>query len=107
MLESKLIVLYRLEPGCLGPDGMEHIQIFCDLAQQMLASLDTATCQWFLEPRYNKQLDEMAYCLANNMLSREQATKFMVRFGDDLEQAQEAFEDKLTLLINQYLSRKG
>ncbi|WP_144207556.1 hypothetical protein [Shewanella donghaensis] len=106
MLDSKLIVLYRLEPGCLGPDGVDHIEIFCNLAQQSLASLDTDTCQWFLEPRHNKQLDEMAYCLGDKMLTRTQASKFLSSFSGDLEQAQEAFEDQLTDLINQYIARK-
>ena len=28
MVNSKMVVLYRLEPGCLGPDGIDHIEIF-------------------------------------------------------------------------------
>ncbi|GIU54107.1 hypothetical protein [Shewanella sp. KT0246] len=107
MFDNKLIVLYRLEPGCLGPDGTDHIETFCNLAQQALAAFDTDSCQWFLEPRFNKQLNEMAYCLANKMLTREQAAKYLARLGDDLEQVQESFEDKLTLLINQYIARKS
>ncbi|ARD22406.1 MULTISPECIES: hypothetical protein [Shewanella] len=107
MFDNKLIVLYRLEPGCLGPDGIEHIDTFCQLAQQTLANLDTETCQWFLEPRFDKKRDEMAYCLANKMLTRAQAAKYLHRFGQDLELVQETFEDKLTLLINQYIARKS
>ena len=107
MFDNKLIVLYRLEPGCLGPDGIDHIDTFCTLAQQTLAAYDTDSCQWLLEPRYNKQLDEMAYCLANKMLTRVQAAKYLARFGHDLEQVQEVFEDKLTHLINQYIARKS
>ena len=29
--EKKLMVLFRLEAGCLGPDGKDHIDKFIDL----------------------------------------------------------------------------
>ena len=41
-------VIYRLEPGCLGPDGAQYITEFCQFAQPLVSShaLLMASIQW-------------------------------------------------------------
>ena len=33
MSNLQLAVIYRVEPGCLGPEGAAHIEGFCQFAQ--------------------------------------------------------------------------
>ncbi|MFT6125489.1 MAG: hypothetical protein ACJAV0_001636 [Shewanella sp.] len=103
---KKLVVLCRLEPGCLGPDGAEHINTFCQVAERALVNLNADVCHWFLAPRLDKSLIEIQYSLAGKVLSRDKAVKFISSFDQDLDDIEERFEDKLTQLINQYIARK-
>ncbi|MFT6898769.1 MAG: hypothetical protein ACJA13_003196, partial [Paraglaciecola sp.] len=37
-LYKKLTVTFRVEPGCLGPDGISHIEAFCKFAKREVAN---------------------------------------------------------------------
>lgn len=104
---TKLVILYRLEPGCLGPDGVDHIATFCQLAERALVHLNADICQWFLAPRFDKSLIEFQYSLAGKVLSHDKAVKFVASFDQQLDVIEAQFEDKLTQLINQYIARKA
>ncbi|MGX9463184.1 hypothetical protein ACWXWU_18390 [Shewanella sp. A14] len=103
---KKLVILCRLEPGCLGPDGVDHIDTFCQISERALANLNADVCHWFIAPRFDKSLVEMQYSLAGKVLSRDKAVKFIGSFEQDLDLIEERFENKLTQLINQYIARK-
>ena len=103
---QKLLILFRLEPGCLGPDGVDHIETFCQLAERTLANLNADVCQWFISPRFDKSFVEIQYSLAGKVLPRDKAIKFVQSFEQNLDTIEERFEDKLTQLINQYIARK-
>ncbi|QIR14618.1 hypothetical protein [Shewanella aestuarii] len=106
-LDDKLVILFRLEPGCLGPDGLEHIEVFCNIAERALQSLNQSVCRWRLTPRYDKSLDEVQYSLAGKVLPLDKAIKYLQACHTEHSQLMGAFEDKLTQLINQYLDRKA
>lgn len=36
--ERKIRLMYRVEPGCLGPDGANHIEDFCRFANKHIKS---------------------------------------------------------------------
>ncbi|QYJ77065.1 MULTISPECIES: hypothetical protein [Shewanella] len=101
-----LQIHHRLEPGCLGPDGVNHVEAFCRLAQEAMKQVSPGICRWQLEPRYDKRLAEMSYFLGAKQLTREQAGKYLQLFGEDIDSFEERFHDKLTQLIHQYLARK-
>jgi hypothetical protein len=105
--DNKLVILFRLEPGCLGPDGIEHIEVFCAIAERALQSLNQQVCRWQLTPRYDKSLDEVQYSLAGKVLPLDKAVKYLQACDTELSQLMEHFEDKLAQLINQYLDRKA
>jgi len=105
-VSNKLVILYRLEPGCLGPDGIDHIEVFCHIAQKALQSLNAEICQWQLTPRFDKNLDETQYSLAGKMLTKDKAIKYVQACDAELSQLEEFFQDKLTELINKYVARK-
>ncbi|MFT7561913.1 MAG: hypothetical protein ACI93R_003845 [Flavobacteriales bacterium] len=56
---KKLSVTYRVESGCLGPEGEARITEFCIFAQSELQSLDSDYVVWHIEPRADKLLPEM------------------------------------------------
>jgi hypothetical protein len=103
---KKLVVLCRIEPGCLGPDGVDHINAFCQVAERTLVNLNADVCHWFLAPRFDKNVIEIQYSLAGKVLSRDKALKFIASFEQNLDEIEGRFEDKLTQLINQYIARK-
>lgn len=107
MPEHRIVsVLCRIEPGCLGPDGREHIEAFCALAQQAMKHFVADVVTWTLVPRYDKTLPEMEYSVANKSLSRAQVIQYFNTLGQDVDTFEETFNDKLTAFINLYIARK-
>jgi len=105
--QLQLTLLARLEPGCLGPDGLKHIESFCVLAQKSVQSLAPGVCSWHLVPRYDKTLPELEFSVANKQLSREQADRFLEVFELEIDSLEERFHTKMAQLINQFLARQG
>ncbi len=101
----KLTVLCRVEPGCLGPDGKDHIEEFCDFAQTQVASIDSDFVIWNLVPRYDKTLPEMEYKISDKTLSHDKAAKYLTIFKKNLDEFEEHLNEKLSQLIDQYLGR--
>ena len=75
--ERKLTVLFRVEPGSLGPDGSEEAQLFCDQSQQQLAALDADFIHWQIIPRFDKTQPELEYKVGNKRLVRSQAAQYL------------------------------
>lgn len=101
--EKKLMVLFRLEPGCLGPDGKDHIDKFCQLAQQEFESLHSDFVHWDIVPRHDKSLPEMQYKINNKNLSHDKAEKFLNIFHKNLNDFEDQLHKKLAVFIDQYL----
>ncbi len=102
--DKKLSVLFRVEPGCLGPQGSSHIAKFCDEAQQECQSLDADYIIWNVVPRSDKSLPEIQYALADKRISAAQAKKYLALFDKVLDDVENHFDDKLEALIVQFLS---
>ncbi len=103
--EKKLTVVYRVEAGCLGPKGLDHIEGFCGFAQKQVESVDSEFVHWQVIPRYDKNLPEMQYQIGGKTLSQKKAATYLHLFGENLN----AFEDRLnraiSLHIDTYLGR--
>lgn len=100
---KKLFVTYRIEAGCLGPKGNEHIAGFCTYAQSKLGSLASDHMSLSFEPRNDKTLPEMQYTLANKRINHLQAKKYLARFDKIPEGFDDDFSDQLEALINEYM----
>ncbi len=103
--DKKLTVIFRLETGCLGPEGETHIEEFCQLALNKFLSLHSDFLHWGIVPRYDKSLPEMQYVINYKNLSKEQAEKFFALFGVNLGEFEDTLHKKLALLIDQYLGQ--
>ena len=104
-LYKKLSITFRVEPGCLGPDGAEHIDGFCKYAKTKIANTDANCTRWHIVPRYDKALAETEYKTNGKTLNHEQASLYLNAFGKHLEEFEEALQDKLADLIDKYLGR--
>ena len=104
-LYKKLSVTFRVEPGCLGPDGADHIKGFCKFAKKEVLDLDADFVRWVITPRYDKTLAETEYKTNNKRLTRDKAAKYLSVFGKSLDEFEENLQDKLSVLIDQYLGR--
>ena len=103
--ENKLTVLCRVEPGCLGPDGKDHIEGFCRFALTAMTPINSAFVHWIITPRYDKTLPEIQYQLLDRKLSYLQAAKYLETLGQDPDDFATALDEKLASLIEQYLEQ--
>jgi hypothetical protein len=94
--------LCRLEPGCLGPEGVEHIEAFCALAEKEVATIDSDFVHWEMVPRYNKKEAEMQYRIDNKNLSHDKAARYLELFAKDLDEFEQHLHEKLSYLIEHY-----
>lgn len=103
--DDKLALLYRVEPGCLGPTGDRLVDDFCEFARVKLQSLDCEylTCQFV--PRRDKTSPEMQYSIADKKLNHLQAEKYLALFGVSLDEFEDRLNDSLTALINDFMGR--
>ncbi|MBR9727197.1 hypothetical protein ACFOD0_01245 [Shewanella intestini] len=105
-MDRQLTILYRLEPGCLGPDGIDHIEAFCLLVQKAFIKKLQPIYQLNVVPRYDKSLAEIQFSIGNKVLNDDQADAFFNAAGLEQQKIIDGIEDKLTKLINQYIARK-
>ena len=104
-LYKKLTVTFRVEPGCLGPDGAEHVEGFCKFAKKEVSALDADFVRWVITPRYDKSLPETEYKTNNKRLNHQMAEKYLRVFAKNLDEFEGHLQDKLADLIDQYLGR--
>lgn len=103
--DKKLTVLFRVEPGCLGPKGKDYIEDFCHFAGKEFAEVDADFVRWQIVPRYDKSLPETQYLLAGKQLTYSQACKYLALFGKELDDFEMHLNEKLSELIDEHLGR--
>lgn len=104
-LYKKLLVMYRIEPGCLGPQGVEYVEEFCTFAKKKLKNNHGHCLRWVVKPRYDKSLPELEFQIKNNVVSRENAAKYMDSFDIDIDAFEEALEETLADLVDLFFER--
>jgi len=102
--EKKLHVLFRLEPGCLGPKGIDLIEGFCEFANSKISELPYAT--YLFVPRFDKTLPEWEYKINSRNLSNEKVESYLAIFSQVKSHFEEGLEEKVTEYIEIYLNRK-
>jgi hypothetical protein len=102
---KKLMVTYRVEPGCLGPEGATHIRKFCKFAEKGVADVDSDFVRWHIVPRFNKTVSEMRYTVNRKMLTHDKANQYLQMFGKSLDDFEEHLQEKLALLVDDYFER--
>ncbi|WP_420933576.1 hypothetical protein ACOJR9_14145 [Alteromonas sp. A081] len=102
---KKLLVTFRVEPGCLGPQGPDYVEAFCVFAKQKLKNHHSHCLRWAIKPRYDKSLPELEFQFKNNVVSRDNADKYMNSFDIDIDVLEEGLEESLADLIDVFFER--
>ena len=84
-----IMVLYRVEPGCLGPDGKFFIEDFCAYANEAFENVQREHIDWLFVPRHDKSLPEIQYQYRDRNLSRKMAQTLFSMKHIDIEQFEE------------------
>lgn len=102
---KKITAIFRIEPGCLGPEGNKHIEKFCEVARREFTLKDNHFSRWMIVPRHDKSLPELDYMLAQRPLSRDHAARFLELFDQDIDEFEMDAVDLLPEMIDQYFGR--
>ena len=103
--EDKILTLtFRVEPGCLGPDGISQIKDFCQFAQSQLSTSNSNFLLMKVIPRYDKSIPELQYQINNKTLSQSQVTKYLDLFNQDISNIEENFHEEIANLIEEYIA---
>lgn len=100
--EQRLTIVFRVEAGCLGPQGGDHVRPFCTFAQPALAARDAGLIDWQVVPRDDKSEPEIQYLVAGRPLSTDQAGRYLALFGRDRAAFEDDLEGHIAELITRY-----
>lgn len=103
--EQKITVVFRVEPGSLGPTGKDYIDQFCPLAQTAFKTVDADFALWQIIPRHDKSLPELEYKLNGKSLNAAQAEKYLSVFDRHIDALEEHLEENISRLIEKFLGR--
>lgn len=101
--EKKLMVIVRVEPGCLGPDGAEHVEGFCVQAAPELSQIDRHFTSWKIVPRNDRSLPEFEYQVNSKILSSDKTDRYLSMFDRTLEEFENDLNSYLVTMIEDYL----
>jgi len=103
--DKKLTIIFRVEPGCLGPKGDELIEDFCVYSNSHIQSFEAEVINWQIVPRIDKSLEEMQYMLNDKRLSEDKAKRYLNMFNKEISQFEENLHEKIADLIDQFSNR--
>ena len=102
---KKLTIIFRVEPGCLGPEGDKLIEDFCVYSNSHIQDFEAEMINWQILPRNDKSLEEMQYMLNDKRLSEEKAQRYLNMFNKEISQFEESLHEKIADLIDQFSNR--
>lgn len=103
--DKKLTVIFRIESGCLGPQGLSHIDTFCEEALKAFKQLHPTFMSWVITPRHDKSLPELGYSIGNRPLAREHAAKYLQHFDIGIDSFESDVFNQLPEMIDLYFGR--
>ena len=106
MEKTKLDILLRVEPGSLGPDGLDFVEGFCQVAEKAMQQTRGTHFNWEIVPRYDKSLPEITYFINQKRLSDERIEQWLERLGTNMAEMEESSMLAISNLIDRYLGHK-
>lgn len=104
--DRKLSITYRVEAGCLGPNGVNYIIDFCQFAQSTLQAQNSNYIAWNIVYREDKKLAEMEYSVMGRIINHAQTEKYLAVFDTTIDAFEDDLNDQLTTLIHQFVDRE-
>lgn len=106
LTEEKITVLFSVEAGCLGPDGNELVEGFCDIAQNKIEPIESDYVHWIITPRTDKTQPETQFKINGKFLTRDKAEKYLGLFKIDIDELESRLFENITDLVEEYLGRE-
>ncbi len=101
--DKKLTVVFRVEPGCLGPEGAQYIDAFCEYSTQQFKCIDADCVIWKIVPRKDKKLPEVEYFALNKRLNTGQANTYLSVLEKDLDELEGHLHSSLATQIDAFM----
>jgi len=102
---KKLMIHYKMEPGCLGPTGETLIDEYCQYAQKKIDDLNGDFVHWIIEPRNNKSDPEIKYQINGKDLLPAMVERYLAVFGRNVEEFEDQFNERLMDYIDDFMGR--
>lgn len=103
--EKKLTVIFRVESGCLGPQGATEVLRFCPFAQQGMGPVEPDCINWKVIPRTNKTDPEIEFTIGGKLLTDSMAERYLSMFGICKDSLEMNMLDEITNLIDLFMGR--
>ena len=104
---NRLTVTFRIEPGCLGPQGADHVIEFCNMAQLSFSKIEEELIHWEIIPRFDKSLDEIEFKLGNKILNLSQTQKYFNVINKSLNDTEDLLHNKIADLIDEFMQQSS
>ena len=101
--DKRLHLLFRVEPGCLGPTGIDFVEGFCEFAIKKIKA--PVYAHFNFVPRYDKTLPEREYTFANKTLTDSQVSAYLAKFEKEKDDFEEQIDELLAHAIDAYFNR--
>lgn len=103
--QHNFCIFYYIEAGCLGANGAQVVDGFCDFLEKKLNSTHAKLCYWSIQPLSDINLPHFKYVLEDKKLSLEQATRYLEKHQFTLKQFEDDIDDLVIDFIEEYLGR--
>ncbi|MDX1451946.1 MAG: hypothetical protein R3183_05265 [Oleiphilaceae bacterium] len=100
---QKLHLTFRVEPGCLGPDGANYVDDFCAFAQTRFGDIDKEFIRWEITPRNDKSLPETEYRVNEKKLDADKAERYLRALEHNLDEVEDHLHSTLATLIDEFM----
>jgi len=104
--ELDLQLMIRVEPGSLGPDGVDHVEAFCVVAEKVFAKVEFANLSFKVVPRYDKTQAELELFMNKISLPEQRARLVLDKLNVTFEQIEEEVMERISTLIDRFLGHK-
>lgn len=104
--ELDLSLIVRVEPGSLGPDGLNHVESFCVVAEKVFSKVEFANLTFKIVPRYDKTLPELELLMNQLTLPHQRAVMVLDKLNLTYELIEEEVMEHISKLIDRFLGHK-
>ncbi len=101
----KLNINYYIESGCLGAQGEQKIQHYCQFLTQKLQHIYNDFCTWHVKPLSDLHQPHIQYFIAHKKLSDEQATRYLNALQKNKKKFESQIDDIVIHSIEDYMGR--
>ncbi|PHS20566.1 MAG: hypothetical protein COA86_01050 [Kangiella sp.] len=102
--DKKLLVIYRLEPECLGTIGHKQINYFCAHITKRILPVDSDFVKWTVLPRLAATEKEVEFRLNGKLLQLPQVVRYLTVFNRDYDAFLDSINNAVLKQVDHYFN---